>query len=72
MDLLRMHDKDVVFANGGAALSFSAVQTCFQEHRTINKTCFARIIVIDPFKSHRAGSLFANAGVASPPTSALF
>ena len=67
-----MHDKDVVFANGGAALSFSAVQTCFQEHRTINKTCFACIIVIDLFNSHRAGSLSANAGVASPPTPTLF
>ena len=47
-------------------LSFYAVQAFFQEHCIINKTCFARIIVIDLFKYHRAGSLFANGGATSP------
>ena len=45
MNPLRTCEKDVEFANGGLrppptpSLSFWAVQACFQEHRTMNKTC---------------------------------
>ena len=63
--------KDVVCANGGGAAPFYTVQAFFQEHCIISKTCFARIIVIDLFKFHRAGSLFANGGAAFPPTPGL-
>ena len=41
---------------------------CRPEHRAINKKCFTRIIFVDLFKSHRAGSLFANGRATSPPT----
>ena len=75
----RTRDKDVVCANGGGGcapptppVSFYAVQAFFQEHCIINKTCFARIIVIDLFKYHPAGSLFANGGATSPPTPVFF
>ena len=67
---------DVCSSHGEALaappLSFYAVQAFFQEHCIINNTCFAHIIVIDLFKHHRAGSLFANGGATSPPTPVLF
>ena len=62
---------------GGAApppnppVFVNTVQAFFQEHCITSKTCFARIIVIDLFKYHRAGSLFANGGAAFPPTPGL-
>ena len=53
MDPFRTRHKDVVFANGGGLrprqppppLFFKAVQACFQEHRTMNKTCTKHKIV---------------------------
>ena len=58
MNPLRTRHKDVVFANGGAAcapqppLSFSAVQACFHEHRTMNKTCIKHKTVLELLKTH--------------------
>ena len=53
-----------VNGGGGCAPFF------LHEHCIISKTCFA-LIVIDLFKYHRAGSLFANGGAAFPPTPGL-
>ena len=44
VDPLTKSEKDVVFANGGPRFLLNAVQTCFQEHHTINKTCFKHIV----------------------------
>ena len=71
MNPLRTRHNDVVFANWGGGglrppptppLSFYAVQACFQEHRTLNKTCIKHETVLEPVKTHHKGSLFAEGG----------
>ena len=69
MDPLRTHDTDIVFANGGGyPPPFYAVQACFEEHRTINKSCLKQIVVIDLFESF----MQADGGATSHPTLVLF
>ena len=52
-------------------LSFYAVQACFQKHRTINKTCFTSIIVIELFKPIMLAVHLQTGGATSAPTPAL-
>ena len=63
-------------ANGGGGcglrppqppLSFYAVQAFFQEHCIINKTCFARIIVIEPVQVPSCRQSICKRGSYVPP-----
>ena len=73
MEPLRTRDKDIVFANreGLCPSQPNAFFLCragrFLEHRTINKNCFKRIVVIDFVKSiMQAVFLCMGGGLRSP------
>ena len=69
MDPFRTRHKDDYVCKWGGwfapptpRLSFQAVQACCQEHRTMNKTCIKHKTVLELFKAHPNGVLFAKRG----------
>ena len=71
VDPLRTRHKDVVFASGGgggllgcASPNPPAFFSSRAEHRTMNKTCIKHKTVLELFKAHHKGVLFAKEGAS--------
>ena len=66
------HTPLLFFLNREGLLSRTSHHQQELEHRTMNKNYVKHIVVIELIKTHDAGILLANGGVASTPTPAFF